>query len=215
MTTTSIERRAALGNFTLRAEGDEAPELTGLPVVYGKRTWIGSKDYGYWEQVDPGACAKALDRPDDVRLLRDHDPRLLLARTASGTLELTEGDDGLHCRSELNPADPDVVSTVAKMRRGDLTGMSFAFAIDGEAYERLDDGKWLYRITDLTLYDVSVVTYPAYADTEASLRASAERVLARAAALTAPDEALVRHAARQRRHDLRGRAFGAEYRRAA
>jgi phage head maturation protease len=75
------------------------------------------------------------------------------------------------------------------MRRGDITGMSFAFSDDyqdsenGVSYERTDektdDGKevWLRHVKRITgLYDVSIVTHPAYEQTSVGTREQAVEI---------------------------------------
>jgi len=148
----------------LRAEGKEV-KLAGHAAVFNEK----SEDLGgFKEIIAPGAFAGVLS--DDVRFLVDHEGQPL-ARTRSGTLKLTEDDIGLAVRAELDGSDPDVQRLVPKIKRRDITQMSFAFRV-------LDDvvawvGEELIRtITKLSsLYDVSVVTYPAYPQTDVAMRA--------------------------------------------
>jgi HK97 family phage prohead protease len=107
-----------------------------------------------------------------VRLLIDHEGQPL-ARTKSGTLELSTDSHGLHVRSALDPSDPDVQRLLPKMRRGDLSEMSFAFRVPagGDEWDYSGDQP-LRTLRELSLAggDVSVVTYPASPTTTASLR---------------------------------------------
>jgi phage head maturation protease len=60
------------------------------------------------------------------------------------------------------------------MKRGDINQMSFAFSIDraGQNWEKQGDADWERTITKVSrLYDVSVVTFPAYPQTDAAVRA--------------------------------------------
>jgi HK97 family phage prohead protease len=69
----------------------------------------------------------------------------------------------------LDPSDPDVRAIVPKMQRGDLDKMSFAFVPTRQDWD--DSGDMPLRsIKDLQLYDVSIVTTPAYDGTEIGLR---------------------------------------------
>ncbi len=107
---------------------------------------------------------------DDVTFLINHEG-LPLARTRSGTLELFENQRGLRMRASLDMRDPDVRSIVPKMQRGDLDKMSFAFIPTRQKWKDVD-GKDLPRrtIEEAELYDVSIVTTPAYSGTEIGLR---------------------------------------------
>ena len=116
----------------------------------------------------PGAIKRALGEGQDVRLLLNHED-LPLARTKSGTLELTEDAHGLKFRAELDPSDPDVQRLLPKMRRQDLSQCSFAFATVSDKWSTRD-GKDYRELIDTDLYDVSIVTYPAYLDTSVALR---------------------------------------------
>jgi hypothetical protein len=123
---------------------------------------------GFFEVISRGAFTAAIGR-DDVRMLINHDPNLVLARTASGTLRLSEDEQGLAC-------DADMASTsygkdlAVSMGRGDISQMSFAFSAEAEDWAEMPNGDWLRTIRQAKLYDVSPVTYPAYDSTDASLR---------------------------------------------
>ena len=103
---------------------DDGVTVEGYAAVFDQETNIG----GYFrEKIEKGAFSEAIGR-DDVVFLINHEG-LPLARTRSGTLDLSEGDHGLKVRSVLDPSDPDVQSIAGKMRRGDLDKMSFAFRL--------------------------------------------------------------------------------------
>jgi len=127
------------------------------------------------ETIMPGAFRNALAEQMDVRALIDHDSSLIIGRTRAGTLKLTEDAHGLLC--EISPPDTQVArDLVENVRVGNVSQMSFAFiprsggetvtttTVDGVVCQDI-------VITDVELFDVSVVTYPAYQDTSISLRA--------------------------------------------
>lgn len=152
---------------------DGARRFHGEAIVFDSPTWIGSAKYGFREQIAPGAVTETLAE-DDVRFLINHNPDLLLARNTSGTLRLRATTKAL----EVDAALPDVsyASDLAVLlERQDISQMSFAFEPLAWTIEELDDGNRSYTITKLRLYDVSVVTYPAYKDTSADLRAAQRR----------------------------------------
>lgn len=138
---------------------------------------------GFREMIEPGFFRAALRRKPDVRLLVNHDG-LPLARTASGTLELREDTRGLHVFARLDKNDPDVMSLRGKMQRGDVDQMSFAFSLreGGDDWAVTDDGdvvRTLRADGADGLYDVSVVTYPAYRHTDVSMRSLLQDAISR------------------------------------
>lgn len=138
--------------------------VSGYAAVFNQVTDIG----GYFREViAPGAFTEAIGR-DDVVFLINHDG-LPLARTRSGTLTLTQDDHGLRMETVLDPDDPDVKAIVGKMKRGDLDKMSFAFMPEVQEWDETGDTP-LRTIRKASLYDVSIVTTPAYDGTEIGLR---------------------------------------------
>jgi len=151
----------------IQAEGDTI-SVSGYAAVFNSETIIGGS---YREQIAPGAFADAIGR-DDVMFLINHDG-LPMARTKSGTLTLAEDERGLYMSAELDSSDPDVRAIVPKMKRGDLDKMSFAFSPEIQSWD--DSGDMPLRtIRQASLYDVSIVTYPAYQDTDIGLRSLSE-----------------------------------------
>lgn len=143
---------------------DGAVKVSGYAAVFNQETEIG----GYFrEKIEPGAFADSVGR-DDVVFLINHDG-LPLARTRSGTLTLKEDDHGLYMASELDATDPDVMSIVPKMKRGDLDKMSFTFKPEVQEWDDSTDTP-LRIIKKASLFDVSIVTSPAYDGTEIVLR---------------------------------------------
>lgn len=147
----------------IRMEGD-AIKVSGYAATFGDVTRIG----GFFDEViERGAFKDAIGR-DDVRFLINHDG-LPLARTSSGTLVLREDDKGLFMETELDPSDPDVQRLIPKMERNDLNEMSFAF---GNTIDEWDESGDVPKrtIKSTSLFDVAIVTYPAYNSTEIGLR---------------------------------------------
>lgn len=156
MKTPDIERRGAAGG--LRASGRT---LTGYAAVFGTETRMGS----FTERIAPGAFSKSLASGRDILALLDHRADVLLGRTASGTLKLTEDAKGLRFDLEL----PDTQAgrdLVALAERGDLGGMSFGFIAEDEAWTGNTR-----ELRQVDLREVSVIqAVPAYQQTEISLR---------------------------------------------
>ena len=164
---------ASLERVTLELRhADGVGRFVGLAAVYGKRAAIGDpRTWGFWEQIAPGAFDRALSEEQDVPLLFNHNRDHLLARTGSGTMTLSSGKKGLQVEADL--ADTSVGADVRKLlERGDLSKMSFAFDAKADSWEQLKDGSELRTVLDADLYDASIVTSPAYKETEAALRAA-------------------------------------------
>lgn len=129
-------------------------------------------DYELWpgatESVAPGAFSDTLG--NDVRALIDHESRLVLGRSRAGTLELREDSHGLWGRIKINRADSDAMNLYERVRRGDVDQCSFGFDITAEETDYRDDGSVHWTIRGVNLYEVSVVTFPAYEATLVSAR---------------------------------------------
>jgi HK97 family phage prohead protease len=103
------------------------------------------------------------------------------------TLSLELRGDGIDCRCDL-PKTNNANDALELMKRGDITGMSFAFEDDyedtenGVSYERtndVEDGKevWLRHVKKITgLYDVAIVTHPAYEQTSVDTREQSDGI---------------------------------------
>jgi HK97 family phage prohead protease len=128
---------------------------------------------GWRERIMPGAATRTLDASPDVRFLINHDPNLLLARTAAGTASLVEDDQGVMVEADM--ADVSYARDLAvSLERGDISQMSFGFWVTADGWA--GNTHEVFGI-DLDGGDVSVVTYPAFAATSAELRSAAARVL--------------------------------------
>lgn len=165
----TFERRAFdLSNIQIRAADDETGRLhfTGRAVVYGQA----SADLGGWsELIQPGAATRTLATNPDVRFLQNHDQNFLLARTTSGTLQLSEDDEGVLVTSDM--ADVSYARDLAVLlERGDISQMSFGFWITRDEWS---GNLHIVHEFDLDGGDVSVVTFPAYPQTSAELRSAA------------------------------------------
>lgn len=144
---------------------DEGLLVEGYAAVFNEETDIG----GFFrEKIEPGAFTDAI-KSDDVVFVFNHDDSTIMARTRSGTLQLTEDDRGLKMSARLEAEDPDVKRIYHKMRRGDLDKMSFAFFPEVQEWDDSQDPP-LRTIKQASLHDVSIVTSPAYDGTEIGLR---------------------------------------------
>lgn len=157
--------------FEIRTDDDGTVKVSGYAAVFNQEGRFGDI---FREVIAPGAFDSALKRGDDVVFVVNHDG-LPLARTRSGTLNLSADSHGLKIETELVMDDPDVKQIVPKMKRGDLDKMSFAFYPEIEEWDESDeDDIPLRTIKDLRLHDVSIVTTPFYEGTDIGLRSLAE-----------------------------------------
>lgn len=154
-------RSIAYTTLEIRADGD-SNTLHGYAAVFDAP----SEPMPFTEFVRRGAFAKTLNDGADVRLLVDHEG-VPLARTKSGTLVLEEDERGLRVEAQLDPMNPDAQRVLSAMRRGDLSQMSFAFKTVKDSWNK---ERSVRELKEVQLFDVSVVTYPAYEDTIVSLR---------------------------------------------
>ena len=160
-------------NFEIRAEQKEGEgnkgkyTIYGLPIVYDSRTDIGWFD----EIIEKGA----LDKADlkDVRFLVNHDlSKIPLARSrnnnANSTMRLKVTDKGLEVEIDLDgDNNTDARNLYSAISRGDISGLSFMFGINGEEWENLESDHPTRRIKSIsTVVEVSAVTFPAYEATE-------------------------------------------------
>ena len=82
---------------------------------------------------------------------------------------LEEDERGLKVMADLDPLNPDAARVISAMRRGDMTQMSFAFRTIKDSWS---DDRSVRELREVQLFDVSVVTFPAYEATVAELRNS-------------------------------------------
>lgn len=125
---------------------------------------------GFREIIAPGAFGKDLAAPG-VYALWNHDERFIIAGTNDGSLRLAEDDIGL--RAEMDPMDTPTIRdlVVEPIRRGLVNKMSFAFDPIDDSWGTDRGGGTLRTLNSVKLYDVSPVTFPAYSQTDISMRA--------------------------------------------
>ncbi len=158
------QTRTFNGSFAARAEED-GRHIEGYFAVFGSlyELWPGAT-----ESIDTRAFDGALN--DDIRCLIDHETRLVLGRTTAQTLVLSVDDHGLFGSVLINDKDTDATNLYARVERRDVSQCSFGFDILDEETEVRADGSVHYTIKKVKLYEVSVVTFPAYKDTGVEAR---------------------------------------------
>jgi HK97 family phage prohead protease len=155
---------------TLAPETADGPRsIRGVALRYGSLSlpMVDHKGREFRERFAPGAFSKALGSAD-VRALVNHDRNLILGRTKSGTLRLLDEDDAL--RFELDPPKSGLAQHYLEaVERGDITGVSFRFYALKDRWTP-EGNAYLREVNEADIDDISIVTYPAYPDTEAATR---------------------------------------------
>lgn len=172
----------------------ESRMIEGTPIVFGVRSvnltpWSETREV--YEVLEPGCITQELLQRSDVILNLNHSslvPDVLgRCRNGKGTLELELRANNIGCRCDIARTS-NADAALELMRRGDITGMSFAFEDDyqdsenGVSYERTNEmrgGKevWLRHVKKITgLYDVAIVTHPAYEQTSVGTREVSDRI---------------------------------------
>jgi HK97 family phage prohead protease len=172
MTTKNKEIRSF--DFEVRAEQNEehGTHLTGQPIVYNERTNLGWYD----EIIADGALSEADIR--DVRFLVNHNTDMIpLARSRNNNanstmqMEVIEGK-GMSIRVDLDTeSNAEAKSLYSAVTRGDISGMSFMFTVDGDKWDDIDSEHPTRTITKISkVFEVSAVTFPAYEATSIQAR---------------------------------------------
>ena len=178
-------------------EGEqESRTIVGMPIFYGVRSvnltpW--SEDREVYEVLEAGFITPELLHRSDVVLNLNHSNKVtdILGRYRNSerdTLSLDLLAAGMACRCDM-PHTNNANDTLELMRRGDITGMSFAFSDNPhdresvtyeQTNERSADGKeiWLRRVRKATgLFDVAIVTHPAYEQTSVVTREFGDEIM--------------------------------------
>lgn len=160
-----IERRCLPAAELRVSEDEDSPKIHGYAAVFNTWTDIGGV---FKEKIKERAFSKTI-KENDIRALINHNENLVLGRNKAKpkpTCRLREDAKGLAV--EIDPPDTSTArDLMISMKRGDITQMSFAFSVNKQ---EIDYDRNERTLIDVTLYDVSVVTYPAYPTTSAYVR---------------------------------------------
>lgn len=156
--------RSVFSEFQTRTEEDGDLYISGYFSVF-------NSNYELWSGATESIAENAFDGAlaDDIRCLIDHETRLVLGRTKSRTLTLKTDSRGLWGEVRINQNDQDAMNLYERVKRGDVDQCSFGFDILDEEFEDKGDSVH-WTIKKVKLYEVSIVTFPAYTDTSVSAR---------------------------------------------
>ena len=155
-------------NFEVRAQENEekGKYIEGRAIVFNERT-----DLGWYDEVIEEGALSNTDLKD-VRLLVNHNTDMIpLARsrnnTENSTMQLSVNDEGMDIRANLDVENnTEAKSLYSAIERGDLSGMSFMFGVNGDRWEDIESEHPTRYITDISrVFEVSAVTFPAYPTT--------------------------------------------------
>lgn len=163
-----IYKAKAVTGCEMRALGtdDGKMRVSGYAMLFDNPTVLYRAYDGYdiMERVD----AKALEGCDMSNVVFDRGHAMedkLLARTKNNTLQLEVDAKGLKFTAEIADTQ-EGRDTYELIRRGDLCGCSFAASVEERSYNSETHTYTIIKFGEL--FDVAVVTFPAYKDTELS-----------------------------------------------
>lgn len=152
--------------FELRATGSDSKTVAGYAAVFNAPSLL---LYGEFKEViERGAFAGSVSR--DIRALWNHNDDIVIGRTKVNTLRLAEDAHGLRVEIDM-PAERR--AELESIRRGDVDQMSFGFEVNLDSWQRDADGVMVRTLHQVTLHEVSPVTFPAYPQTSISMRGDA------------------------------------------
>jgi len=143
----------------------DSRKISGYASKYEKL----SKDLGgFKEIIKRGAFKNALENSKDIIANINHDDNKILARSGNN-LTLKEDPIGLFFELEV-PETTYGNDLLVNVRSGNVSKCSFAFAVGSDTWEN-SDGVPVRSIHEIKeLYDVAIVTVPAYEDTTIAIR---------------------------------------------
>jgi HK97 family phage prohead protease len=151
-------------DFEVRAEGD-GMSFTGYASVFNSP----SEDLGgFVEYVAPGAFKRSLQSRNEVKLLWNHDSGEPLASLRGGTMQLVEDSRGLKVTASL-PNTTRGRDIAELLRTKVIDSMSFGFNVIKDSWA--SDGK-TRTLESVRLFEVSIVSFPAYEATTAQVRSA-------------------------------------------
>lgn len=171
--TKMIEVRSLPAEFRDLDTSDDTMKVSGiLNIPNAQSAPLTGKDGNVFiETIQSQALAKAITDAPRIDLLAMHDPSLLLASTDNDSLDLTQNSDGnIQIDATLANTQPSK-DTYTMIKEGLMGGLSFGMYVNHCTWGVADDGVTPLRtITDLDIFEVSIVRHPAYESTTIETR---------------------------------------------
>jgi Escherichia/Staphylococcus phage prohead protease len=173
-----LERRFSVSNLATKRSGaggasGDSRVLTGHAALYDSL----SQDLGgFFECIRMNVFFNALQDSPNVVALFNHDNSMVLGRTTAGTLTLEDDGTGLYFECSL-PNTTVANDLLENVRLKNISQCSFGFYCLSDTWcrgadylgsESVDPDAIIREVTSLALTDVSIVTTPAYLDTDVS-----------------------------------------------
>ena len=205
-----MDRETRAFAFEVRAEENEqhGTFITGTPIVFGQKTDMG----WYEESIDKDALKKTDLK--DVRFLIGHNTSMIpLARSRNNnensTMQMSITDEGMDIRVDLDTENnAEAKALYSAVNRGDMSGMSFMFTVDGDSWEDVDTDYPKRTITSIRkVYEVSAVAFPAYEGTTIQAASEGDTLDSVRASLESAREQLRQDRAEQARLERRTAAL--------
>lgn len=159
------KRHASVELQTRAAEDSQERVIEGYFALFNTETELFP---GFFESISPGAFDDTVS--GDIRALIDHDHAKVLGRTKSRTLDLKVDSRGLYGTIRVNENDREAMDLYERVKRGDVDQCSFGFYVQDEEIDYGDNGTIRSKLKKVDVIEVSVVTFPAYAETSVSAR---------------------------------------------
>lgn len=153
-------------DFEVRSD-EQSNTLVGYAAVFNSE----SRDLGgFTEVLSPGAFRATLNSGYDFKAFLNHSSERTLGRVGNGTLKLVEDEIGL--RAEITLPNSQFGRDLAEeVRSGYMDKMSFGFRANEEEWEvRKSDDRAIRVLKAVDLFEVSIVSEPAYLDTSIAKR---------------------------------------------
>lgn len=170
---TLVRMNAGEVGFRASKSDDSIGTMFGYAAVFNEITSIDTWEGKFDERIAPGAFAQTLkERGDKIKVLFNHGFDPSIGEKPLGKLSvLREDDHGLYMEAKL--ADTSYNRDLLPLlKSGALDGQSFRFSVIAEDHDKKRN---LRTLTEIRLYEVGPVTWPAYEKTDAAARAQAIR----------------------------------------
>jgi len=168
-----MEKRTYQKTHNLRAESrsDGSKTLEGYFIVFDVETNI---YFNYYEKVARESVVESVNNGEIVALF-NHETDKVLGSQKAGTLKINIDDKGVYGVISLNEKDTEALNVYERVARGDIGGCSFGFTIDEELVDVDEQGNYHSTLKKIDVFEVSIVTFPAYKETDINARAKVEK----------------------------------------
>ncbi|MEN7549311.1 HK97 family phage prohead protease [Rapidithrix thailandica] len=160
-----FETRVFQESIQVEKRDDGPAKISGYAAVFEE---LSQPLGGFREIIEPGAFDEA--DMEDVVCVKNHNVNFLLARTRSNTLSLSLDKRGFRYEFE-NPGNSAGNDLIIEIERGDIYGSSFMFRVADDRWEEDKEGRIIRYVKKISVVrDVGPVVFPAYQQTEVTLR---------------------------------------------